>query len=382
MEMNDIFKEIKDNPSFNTINPAHTPEYEAKLKETVDLLTNAKGFASHKRAYMIREALTTSDFPALFGDVLYRQLLGKYNATPPVWKQFVKSGLLNDFRTSYRFRIWGGESVLDAVPQETNYPLSKRSEIRYAIAAKKYGREFDIDWESIVSDDLGALQDTPERFAKAATRTEHYLVTSKYANNVGTHMVETTPWTEAALFQKATTPTAANCVATALAVESLTTAYQAMLAFVDQESSPINNAPKYLVVPPALQLTAQKILTSAWVQKFDSDNAYPVANALNNLGLQLVVDPWLPIIDTTNGQTGWYLFADPAEIPVLEFDHLQGHEVPEIAMKASNKIAVGGAPMSPMSGDFDNDTIKYRVRIVAGVTKLDWRGCYMGGAVS
>jgi hypothetical protein len=104
--------------------------------------------------------------------------------------------------------------------------------------------------------------------------------------------------------------------------------------------------------------------------------------SLNNLGLVLVVDPWLPIIDTSNGSTGWYLFADPAEIPSLEFDHLQGHEVPEVAMKASNKIAVGGAPMSPMSGDFDSDTIKYRVRVIAGVCKLDWRGCYMGGAVN
>jgi hypothetical protein len=104
----------------------------------------------------------------------------------------------------------------------------------------------------------------------------------------------------------------------------------------------------------------------------------PTANTLADYGLQLVVDPLMPVLDTTNAAP-WYLFADPAVLPAYEVEHMQGHEVPEIAMKASNKVAVGGAPMSPMSGDFDNDTIKYRVRLILARTSLDWRGCYAGG---
>ena len=63
--------------------------YEQKLKEVVDLLSNARGLPPHKHEYLIREALTTSDFPLLFGDVLDRQVLASYKAVDPVWKAFV-----------------------------------------------------------------------------------------------------------------------------------------------------------------------------------------------------------------------------------------------------------------------------------------------------
>ena len=162
-----------------------------------------------------------------------------------------------------------------------------------------------------------------------------------------------------------------------------------MQVFKDLDGVVVRNRPVYLVVPPILELLARNILTSTWqFQLMGQSNtdtgpvALPSANSLAEYGLKLVVDPLLPIIDSSNGNTGWYLFADPAVLPALEVEHMQGHEVPEIAMKASNKVSVGGAPMSPMSGDFDNDDIKYRVRLILATTKLDWRGCYMGGKVN
>jgi len=97
--------------------------------------------------------------------------------------------------------------------------------------------------------------------------------------------------------------------------------------------------------------------------------------------LTLIVDPYLPVLDAVaaNGLTCWYLFADPREIAAVEFAHLRGHERPEICMKASDKVTVGGGSINAMSGDFATDNVFYRVRLCAGVTRLDWRATFMGG---
>ena len=370
-------------------------EWERKITEAGNLIYNTNRLPTHRRAYLIREALTTSDFSMLFGDVLDRQVLVNYKAVAPVWKAFTKQSTVVDFRPNYRFRIWGSDEALLPVVQQAEYKYTTRSMVKYAIQALKYGRAFEIDWEAIVNDDLGALQDTPTRFANAAIRTEAKLVTSLYANNVGAHVVETTNPTPANLYLFSTSGAAfvgdqINAVSTPLTVTSLQAAIQAMAVFTDLNGELIENRAKYLVVPPALEFTARAILTSTWRMTVDTYEqssasapvAYPTANPLNGWGLEVIVDPYLPIVDTSNGNTAWYLFADPSNIPALEFARLQGHEVPEIAMKASNKITVGGAPMSPMSGDFETDDIKYRVRIVNATAREDWRGAYMGGKVN
>ena len=159
----------------------------------------------------------------------------------------------------------------------------------------------------------------------------------------------------------------------------------AMLAFTDANGEPIMNRPKYLVVPPALEFTARQILTSAtkmWVESAGGGaTPYPTANVMANYGLELVVDPYLPVIDTTN-TSGWYLFADPKDIAALAYGYLVGHERPEICMKASDKVRIGGGDISPLEGDFASDNILYRVRLCFGGCKLDWRATYMGGAAS
>ena len=385
------FKEVMEaeDKGYSSIRESHKPaDWESRIVEVNNILSG-KNMASHRRAYLLKEAMTTSDFPMLFGDVLDRMLLANYQAKAPVWKKFMKQSIINDFRLNYRFRVWGSDNNLGVVPEKGEYPLGNRDTIRYPIKGKKYGRRFEIDWESIVNDDLGALQDTPARFATAAIRTESRLATSTYAGDVGTHMDEdhAQPWpytdpTTYNLFEMGV-----NAVATPLGISALKDALAAMASFEDLNGEPIENSARYLVVPPVLEIPAREYLTSAWKMWIDqaggsTPTAYPMSNVLNQTQLEVVVDPYLPFIDKANGNTGWYLFADPTVLPAIEFAHMSGHEVPEIAMHVSNKMTVGGGPVSPMAGDFESDNILYRVRIVAATTKLDWRGAYMGGKIS
>ena len=338
----------------------------------------------HERAFRLEEAITTSDFPYMFGDILDRQLIAGYKAYASVWEQFCKQSTVKDFRTARRFTTYGGDSHLDRVGEKGEYLASPRDELYYDLSVLKYGRQFDMSWETMINDDLGALRDTPERFARACRHTEHRIMTTLYASDVGAHVEG-----NGGNLYAAGVPGAAgiNCGATgtlALSIASLETAVEAMLAFTDQVGEPIFARPKYLVVGPSLEMTARQILTSSTKMWTDDAGGALVASPTNNVigqyGLQLVVDPYLPIVNTGNDQfTQWYLFCDPADLASLEGAHLTGHEMPEICMKNSDKVSIGGGPISPFDGDFATDNVFYRVRHVFGGCKLDWRGTYMGG---
>ncbi len=372
-ELMEVLKEMEKGwEGYHVLSEVRRPEgYEMRLAETINLINNTKGLPQHRWEYLMREALTTSDFPLLFGDTLDRQLLANYKAAPAVWKAFTKMSTNRDFKVADRFKINGGDNYLDEVGEKGEYLASPRTEIQYTLQLKKYGRQFDISWESIINDDLGALKDTPERFAMAAVRTEHRIVAALYVHNV-----------------VLATAGRGNLVVNPLTIANLETGIEWFGARTDANGESIPTRPKYLVVPPALEMTARQIMTSSmkmWVEGTGANpTVWPTTNIIPEMGLQLVIDPYITILGVAAGEPlsavgSWYLFTDPRELAVLEAAHLRGHERPEIAMKASDKVTVGGASINPMAGDFATDNIFYRVRLPFGGTTLDWRGFYFGG---
>ena len=376
--MPELINLIEDWKGFVALSDVKRPEgYEQKLTETIDLLSNANHLAPHRHEFLIREALTTSDFPLLFGDVLDRQVLASYKAVDPVWKAFVRMGTVSRIFPQvggYRFGITGGDQVLAEVAEKGEYLASERDEARYACYVKKYGRQFDISWEAVINDDLGALKDTPERFARAAIRTEHRIVTNTYCADA----LADTNHAAGNLYDSALVD-AINLAALPLTIANLENTCEAMAAFTDVNGEPIMNRAKYLVVGPGLEFTARQILTSSNKQWLDTAAGavipVPTTNVIPQYGLQLIIDPYLPIF-LPNSQLSWFLFADPKDIAAMEADYLAGHERPEICMKASDKVNIGGGEIGPMTGDFATDNVFYRVRDVFGCNKLEWRATY------
>jgi hypothetical protein len=137
-----------------------------------------------------------------------------------------------------------------------------------------------------------------------------------------------------------------------------------------------------LVVPPSLEVLALNILNATEI-KFTgvtvgagnlgaaSGAEITAANWLRNR-VRVVVEPYLPLINTTNGTTAWYLFADPnSGRPAGEFSFLRGHESPEVFIKEPNARRVGGGSINPTDGDFDTDSVEYKVRHVMGGTRIE-----------
>lgn len=349
---------------------------ESAMASALDLIQNKAGFSPRRHAAILEEAIVTTDFPYLFGQVIDRQLLANYRGLDADWKSYMKVATVPDFNTVRREKLHGTDERLPVVPEKGEYQPSTPTNCRYTYNVKKYGRQFDISWESMVNDSLGAFQDVPQRMALAASRSEYYFATSLFAAATGDGNANLYGATITDCGQAIT-----NLGVLPLTIGNLETTLGLMAAQTNPAGEPLGIRGKHLVVPPALETTARNILTSALKQWTEigagAGVPMPTANVLPQMGIQMHVNHYLPVIDTTHGNTGWYLFADPMEVAALEFGYLRGHETPEIVMKSSDKVMPSGASVSPFSGDFATDNIMYRVRHVFGGTPMDPRATYL-----
>jgi len=344
--------------------PRNDPQYEARLARVLEFLADVQ--EGRRPVAQLREAMTTSDFPYLFGDALDRQMIAAYRAPlgpEYAWRDYCRIGQVKDFRPVKRFSFSGLTARLDQVKEKGEYPEEALDETPYSYAVRKYGRKTDVSWEAFVDDDLGAFRDIPAAFAQAAQNTEYYQFTSLWAAN-------------ATLFSAGH----GNKGTGALSEPNLIVGLAALDTQTDPAGAPIMINNKYLVVPPQLQVTARKLVKSVTLAYAGGAGAapegYPTINVLALLSLDIRVNPWLPLVDLTHGTTGWYLFGDPKDGAAVEFGFLRGYEDPQIFMKASNALRVGGGEATPFDGDFDNDDLWYKLRHVCGGTTLDYRYAY------
>lgn len=316
------------------------------------------------------EAMTTSDFPLLFGDVLERQLLGWYQTKAVNWQMTTRRSRVRDFRAVKRFTVDGARGVLDRVAEQAEYPAAALDEGSYEYSVAKYGRRIPFSWEAMINDDLDALSDMPERLALSARRTEERFQTDLFVNSGGP---------DSTFFSVGH----ANLVTgnPALNITGLQAAITQLNQQTDVDGAPIYIGEYVLEVPPALEVVANNLMNA--IQIFAADgggdgtgnNQLQVNNWLSGR-LKIKVNPWLPIVDTSGTKNStWYIWASPGEgRPAMEMGFLIGHESPEMFMKSPNAVRIGGGGLvDTMAGDFDSDSLEYKVRHVLGGTLMDYR---------
>jgi len=338
------------------------------------LMENRDGLPSHRWRYELQEAMTTDDFPLMFGDSVARELLSHYKAVQPKMMQILRKRTpVDDFRTIKTFRKGGYATMrLQQVGEKGEYLAQEYEEDRTQYNLAKWGRQLDFSWEAYLNDDLGMFSECARDLATAVQNTIEWYITSLFWNAAGPI---------AANFGNAAAATAG------LSIGALETAYEQMIAYRHPDTNePIMNAPKYLVVPPALKFTAEQILksvTKQWMSDhavaamWGTHRAFPTTNVIAQQGLELIVNEWQPFIDTTSPTTAWALFSDPKQIAAGEISFLKGHETPEICMKSSDKVGVGGnGLLDAFTGDFATDNIFYRVRHVFAGAAVETRACW------
>ena len=134
----------------------------------------------------------------------------------------------------------------------------------------------------------------------------------------------------------------------AITLNSLAAARLAMRKQAGLAGRPINVTPKYIIVPPELETTAEMQLAA--IQATTSGDVNPFSNKLQILVEARLSDP-----------ARWYVAADPMAVEGLEYSYLQGEEGPQIDSRAG----------------FEVDGIEFKVRLDFGAAFLGWRGWFM-----
>ena len=338
------------------------PQYLSKLAEAATFLSEI--YNGTRKIWQLQEALTTSDFPILFGDIIDRQILANYTEAPYSWRQYCRRAVVADFRTVRRMFINGAEGVLPTVGQQEEYPESAVVDGGYSYQVKKYGRKLPISWESIVNDDLQALRDIPERFGKAARRTEEKFATSLFVGPSGPL---------ASFFTGGNGNTLTGNPA--LSINGLQAAITALLNQKDADGEPIMVDAMCLVVPPSQLVTARNIVNATEIRLNENGgnaNSQLVGPSWAKDMVTVATNYYIPqVASTANGNTSWFLFSDPnTSRPAVEMGFLRGHETPEVFMKAPNAVKVGGGQVTE---DFDTDSLVYKVRHVTGGSAMEPR---------
>jgi hypothetical protein len=281
---------------------------------------------------------TTSDFPNLLTGTGRRTLLASYQAAASPLKSLSRQGSRTDFRTGSTLRL-GERGALQKVSEAGEIKHTTRGEAAESYALDTYAALFSISRKALVNDDLGAFRDWAFAAGQAAAQTEAALLWGllKQGNGAGPVMSDGKRLFSAdhGNLMEAADPNEAGLSAARLALRSM--------KGLDGKTV-ISVTPKYLLVGAELETAAEKALAQIYATATDDVN--PFASKLT-----LLVEPRI-----TDDQ--WYLFADPATMPVLEYSYLS---------------SAPGPQMSSREG-WDVLSMEFRVYLDFGAGAIDWRG--------
>lgn len=336
---------------FSRTNPAHKPSEAARpymahtlLDVARDCLTRANVSTNGLNAAdMFTRAgqHTTSDFPIILGDTVNRALRAGYATAPATLKTVAKQTTAKDFRNKTSIQL-GEAPTLERVNEAGEFKHGTMAEAKESYAIDSFGKIISFSRKAMINDDLGALMDMAGKWGQASIEFEAQFLVNLLIANAGLGPVIGDTNT---LFHASHGNLAGS--GAVLSEATLSAARLAMRTQKGLAGKPINVAPKFLIVPPHLETTAEKLL--ATIQATKTGDVNPFGGKM-----ELLVEARL------TSATRWYIAADPATIDGLEYAYLQGEEGPQVESRAG----------------FEVDGMQFKVRLDFGAAFLDHRGWY------
>lgn len=343
--------------------PRHFPQ----IAEAYRIWDRAVNRGSFSAMAALEEAMSTSDFPLHLTAAFERQSLAEYQDIPTSWTAFVDRDTVRDFRKRSFLEFTGGKVGLDRIREGGEYPARTVKESPWDIQVGKYGARFQLTWETLRNDDLGAFRSLPNRLAVAARETEDMsaaaLLVSATGGSGGGGRVN--PWFSAEHGNPVDNK--------ALTADTLEAAITRLRTKKDGDGRPVVTAAGLtLVVPPALEMTARRILNATELRR-EVDGVTVIEPNYMRGTVNLVVDPWLDVVWTGAGvHRTWFLVPTPGQSRrALVLGFLTGHEQPELRVKSDQGRRVGGGDIPVEDGSFDDDTHQIRARHVLGAAHMD-----------
>lgn len=250
---------------------------------------------------LTRSTLTTSDFPGLLAHAFSAVATDSFKAVQSPLKALARKRVLSDFKTNVTFRL-SGLGTLKEMTEAGEFTHTAMTEDFGLLQLTTFGRALTLTRRMLINDDIGIFGNMVRAFAQAAANTESEQLAK--ALTAPGKMVDGKPLFDASR---------GNVGSADLSIEAIDAARQAMRAQHDTDGvSILGVTPKFLIVGPALELTAERLL--APITATTTAEVNPLAGKL-----KIIVEDRIP-------DDSWYLAADPAQFPGLVYAHLAGAE--------------------------------------------------------
>lgn len=303
-----------------------------------------------------REAMSTSDFPILLSKGFEVEAIQAQKDAVKEYEPFALERKVPDFRPK-KLRDLFGNTEFEEVAEGEEYKADTLDELEVEYRVKKFGRRFGYTWELALSGDFTDMADFPRRLGNGAVNTSNKNVFGLFVNENGPR--------DDFFASKDTKP---------LSPQNLQDAINAFALKEDWRGDLVDTTGLVLVVPPTLQLEAQRIVGAAELELEVTDGNKKTKTRMQNpfTGLvQVVVSRKLVEIDkSANRATTWYLLAGKGSThPAVIHVSLNGHENVDIRTKRDQGNRVGGGEIPFEEGSYLDDTIDFRGRHIDGSAK-------------
>lgn len=291
---------------------------------------------------LARQAInSTSTFPAIMSNLANKSVMTGFNEAETTFQIWAGKGSNRDFKEAARVAL-SEAGNLELVPEGGQFQQDYLGEASARTKVATYGKLFSLTRQAIINDDLGMFSKIATKYGSAAKRLVNKMVYAQLTGNV--KMQDNVALFDAKHGNVATTDEALSVKAIAKAI----TAMRRQKGITGDAT--LNITPKYLVVPPELEMVAYQIVNStAAVDGVNSGVVNPYKGRFVVVADAELTDP-----------DAWYLVADATQHDTIEVTYLNGVETPRLETRQG----------------FDVDGIEYKVAFDCGVSALDFRGLY------
>lgn len=291
---------------------------------------------------LARQAInSTSTFPAIMANLANKSVMVGFNEAETTYQIWAGKGSNRDFKEAARVAL-SEAGNLELVPEGGQFQQDFLGEASARTKVATYGKLFSLTRQAIINDDLGLFSKIATKYGSAAKRLVNKMVYAQLTGNVKMQ-------DNVALFDSKHGNVAGT--GEALSVKAIAKAITAMRRQKGiTGDATLNITPKYLVVPPELEMTAYQIVNStAAVDGVNSGVVNPYKGRFVVVADAELTDP-----------DAWYLVADATQHDTIEVTYLNGVETPRLETRQG----------------FEVDGIEYKVAFDCGVSALDFRGLY------
>ena len=284
---------------------------------------------------------STSTFPAIMSNLANKSVMVGFNEAETTYQIWAGKGSNRDFKEAARYAL-SEAGNLELVPEGGQFKQDSLGEASARTKVATYGKLFSLTRQAIINDDLGLFSKIATKYGSAAKRLVNKMVYAQLTGNVKMQ-------DGVALFNSKHGNVAET--GEALSVKAIAKAITAMRRQKGiTEEATLNITPKYLVVPPELEMVAYQIVNStAAVDGVNSGVVNPYKGRFIVVSDAELTDP-----------DAWYLVADATQHDTIDVTYLNGVETPRLETRQG----------------FEVDGIEYKVAFDVGVDAIDFRGLY------